>query len=339
MESTDSSAIDSGLPDHAKHMNLMAATAPESFNAQSESLPRSDWTATASDASASSPVNNVLDGDPATFWHSQWEGTPAPLPHTVTIDMKAARDVSGLGYLPRQDGNPNGRIGQFSVTASLDGVVFSAPVLVGTWADDAAEKTIAFQPLSARYVRLTAMTEAGNRGPWSSAAEIVLLRGQVAPPELPRTGWTATTSDASPGSPASNALDGDAATMWHSQYEGTPAPLPHVITIDMQSVQDISGLRYLPRQDGTPNGTIGQYSVTVSRDGATFSDPVAAVTWADNTMEKAALFPPVSARYIRLTAGTEAGNRGPWSSAAELSVLGKVPPPVLPADRLDRDCQ
>ena len=62
MESTHSSAIDSGLPDHAKHMNLMAATAPESFNAQSESLPRTDWTATASDASTSSPVSNVLDG-------------------------------------------------------------------------------------------------------------------------------------------------------------------------------------------------------------------------------------------------------------------------------------
>jgi galactose oxidase len=330
MESTHSSAIDSAQLDHEQHMKLMTATAPESFNAQSEPLPQTDWTATASDASAGSPVSNVLDGNPGTFWHSQWEGTPAPLPHTVTIDMKAARDISGLRYLPRQDGNPNGRIGQFRVTTSLDGVAFSAPVSVGTWADDAAEKTIAFQPLSARYVRLTALTEAGNRGPWSSAAEIVLLRGQVAPPELPRTGWTATAGDASTGFPASNVLDGDAATMWHSQFEGTPAPLPHVITIDMQSVQDISGLRYLPRQDGSPNGTIGQFSVTVSRDGATFSDPVAAGTWDDSTMEKAVLFPAVSARHIRLTAHTEAGNRGPWSSVAELSVLGEVPPPVLP---------
>jgi galactose oxidase len=330
MEFTHSSAIDSGQPDHGKHMNLMAATAPESFNAQSEPLPRTDWTATASDASTGSPVGNVLDGNRDTIWHSQWEGAPAPLPHTVIIDMKAVRDVSGLRYLPRQDGNPNGRIGQFGVDTSRDGVVFSAPVSAGTWADTAAEKTIAFQPLSARYVRLTAMTEAGNRGPWSSAAEIDLVRGQVAPPELPRNGWTATASDASTGFPASNVLDGDAATMWHSPYEGTPAPLPHFITIDMQAVQDISGLRYLPRQDDTPNGTIGQYSVAVSRDGATFSDPVAAGTWADDTMEKAALFPAVSARYIRLTAGTEAGNRGPWSSAAELSVLGEVPPPVLP---------
>jgi galactose oxidase len=276
------------------------------------------------------PVSNVLDGDPNTIWHSAWEGTPAPLPHTVTIDMKAVRDISGLTYLPRQDGNANGRIGQFSISTSLDGVVYTAPVAVGTWADTATEKISVFQPLSARYVRLTAMTEAGNRGPWSSAAEIVLLRGQVAPPALPRTGWTATAGDASAAFPAGNVLDGNAATMWHSRFEGSLAPLPHWMTIDMQSVQDISGLRYLPRQDGILNGTIGRYSVTVSRDGATFSAPVATGVWADDTVEKTALFPAVSARYVRLTASTEAGNRGPWSSAAEMTVLGDVPPPVLP---------
>jgi galactose oxidase len=320
----------SAQPDHANHMNLMTATAPESFNSQSEPLPRTGWTAAASDASASSPVSNILDGNPQTIWHSAWEGVPAPLPHVVTIDMKAIRDISGLRYLPRQDGNANGRIGQFSVSVSLDGVAYSAPVSVGTWADTPAEKTIVFQPLSARYVRLTAMTEAGNRGPWSSAAEIVLLRGQIAPPELPRTGWTATASDASAVFPATNVLDGNAATMWHSRYEGSLAPLPHSITIDMRTVQDFSGLRYLPRQDGTLNGTIGQYSVTVSRDGATFSAPLATGAWADSTMEKTALFPAVSARYVRLTASTEAGNRGPWSSASELTVLGEVPPPVLP---------
>src|SRR6185295_602629 len=146
--------------------------------------------------------NNILDGNPGTFWHSRFEGTPAPLPHSVTVDMKAPRDISGLRYLPRQDGNPNGRIGQFSVATSLDGVVYSDPVSTGTWADTAGEKTITFQPLTARYVRLTARTEAGNRGPWSSAAEIVVLRGQVASPELPRTGWTATAGDASPAFPA-----------------------------------------------------------------------------------------------------------------------------------------
>ncbi|MGY1807681.1 discoidin domain-containing protein [Blastococcus sp. SYSU D00669] len=328
MDVTDHPAGHDEPPDHGHHMELMVATAPESFTAQSEPLPPTGWTATASDASAAYPPGNVLDRNAGTFWHSRYEGTPAPLPHSLTVDMRSVQGIGGLRYLPRQDGNPNGTIGQFTVATSRDGATWSAPVAIGTWADNSAEKVIAFPPVSARYVRLTALTEAGNRGPWSSAAEIVVLRGLVGPPDLPRTGWTATASDASSGYSAGNALDGDAVTMWHSQFAGTPAPLPHWITLDMRSVQDIAGLRYLPRQDGNPNGTVGQYSVAVSRDGVTFTT-VATGTWADDPQEKAAVFPPVSARYVRLTALTEAGNRGPWSAAAEIAVLGQIPPPVL----------
>ena len=81
----------------------------------------------------------MLDGNAASFWHSRFEGTPAPLPHTVTIDMKTAETISGLRYLPRQDGNPNGTIGQYSVAVSADGVNFSAPV-AGSFQDSATEK-------------------------------------------------------------------------------------------------------------------------------------------------------------------------------------------------------
>ena len=49
-------------------------------------------------------------------------------------------------------------------------------------------QTVTFAPQIARYVRLTALTEAGNRGPWSSAAELNVL-GR-ADPTLSRTGWT-----------------------------------------------------------------------------------------------------------------------------------------------------
>jgi galactose oxidase len=93
----------------------------------------------------------------------------------VTIDMKSARSISGLRYLPRQDGNPNGNIGQYAVTVSTDGANFSAPVATGTFFDSATEKPVRFKAVTARYVRLTALTEAGNRGPWSSAAELQVL--------------------------------------------------------------------------------------------------------------------------------------------------------------------
>src|SRR5829696_266391 len=131
----DGSAVHPAPPDSANHMALMVATAPESFNAQSEPLPRTGWTATAGDASPSFPARRVLDGNAATMWHSRFEGVPAPLPHSVTIDMRAVRDVSGLRYLPRQDGSLNGAIGRYSVTVSRDGSTFSAPVVRGTWAD------------------------------------------------------------------------------------------------------------------------------------------------------------------------------------------------------------
>ena len=72
----------------------------------------------------------------------------------------------------------NGRVGNYSVTVSADGATWS-DVASGTWPDTSAEKTVSFTAVTARYVRLTASTEAGNRGPWSSAAEINLLAGQT----------------------------------------------------------------------------------------------------------------------------------------------------------------
>jgi galactose oxidase len=286
-------------------------------------LPRTGWTATAGDASTGFPASNVLDGDAATMWHSQFEGTPAPLPHVITIDMQSVQDISGLRYLPRQDGSPNGTIGQFSVTVSRDGATFSDPVAAGTWDDSTMEKAVLFPAVSARHIRLTAHTEAGNRGPWSSVAELSVL-GEVPPPVLPRTGWTATASDAATGFPVSNVLDADSVSIWHSRFGGTPAPLPHTVTIDMKTARNISGLRYLPRQDGNPNGNIGQYAVSVSTDGATFST-VATGSFSDSAIQKPVRFPAVTARHVRLTAMTEAGNRGPWSSAAEIEVLGVNP--------------
>ncbi|WP_261989498.1 discoidin domain-containing protein, partial [Streptomyces sp. uw30] len=62
------------------------------------------WTATASDEEStaeSGRAANVLDGDTATIWHSKWSGTPAPLPHSITIDMHSTAVVSAIVYRPR----------------------------------------------------------------------------------------------------------------------------------------------------------------------------------------------------------------------------------------------
>ncbi|MFJ8045988.1 discoidin domain-containing protein [Kitasatospora sp. NPDC096147] len=118
---------------------------------------------------------NAVDGLPATHWHTAWSGTAAPLPHEIRLDLGAPRSVSALTYQPRQDGGANGRIGRYEVSTSTDDATWSAPVATGGWADDAGTKRVDFAPVTARYVRLRALSEAGGRGPWTSAAEIRLL--------------------------------------------------------------------------------------------------------------------------------------------------------------------
>ncbi|KAL8668733.1 MAG: hypothetical protein Q9168_006651 [Polycauliona sp. 1 TL-2023] len=116
----------------------------------------------------------LLDGNTGTIWHTQWMPTAAALPHTVTLDMKKLYNVNGLTYLPRQDGNSNGNIGQHSIQISTDGTTWTETAK-GTYLDDSSLKSTPFTTVPARYIRIIAQTEAGNRGPWASAAEINVL--------------------------------------------------------------------------------------------------------------------------------------------------------------------
>ncbi|MFE5626563.1 discoidin domain-containing protein [Streptomyces virginiae] len=299
-------------------------------------LDRAGWTATASDEETTGEngrAANVLDGDGNTIWHSKWTATAAPLPHSITIDMHRTAVVSALVYRPRANG-PNGRVGEYAIHVSADGQNWGTPLATGTLADDATTKTLGFAPTGARFVRLTAVTEAGNRGPWTSAAEIDLLGDPGTPAatvDLPRAGWTATASDeetTGENGRAANVLDGNANTIWHSKWSATPAPLPHSITIDMHRTAVVSALVYHPRGDG-PNGRAGAYTVATSTDGITFGAVVASGTWRDDDTAKTATFTRAEhARYVRLTVTSEAGGRGPWTSAGEIRLSGPASPAV-----------
>ncbi|MEU3460414.1 phosphocholine-specific phospholipase C [Streptomyces sp. NPDC006733] len=120
------------------------------------------------------PATKAVDGNPATYWHSQWSPTGAPLPHELQLDLGGARTVTGLTYLPRQDGSANGRIGRYELQLSTDGTTWTAAA-DGAFADDATAKTVRCWPTAARYLKLRALTEAGARGPWTSAAEVTPL--------------------------------------------------------------------------------------------------------------------------------------------------------------------
>ena len=161
--------------------NLMpqgrAALAP---NAQK--LSTNGWTATADSAQDGQPAQNVLDGNANTLWHTPWGANGAGLPHQITVDMKQNYLINTIAMQPRQDGNQNGNIGGHRLQTSTDGNNWSAPKVLGTWRDDASTKTSIFEATNARYVRLTSLTEAGGRGPWTSIAELNVYSTPNAPP-------------------------------------------------------------------------------------------------------------------------------------------------------------
>ena len=75
---------------------------------------------------------------------------------------------------------------------SGDGTTFTT-VASGTWIDDATLKTTIFTPTAAQYMRIVASTEAGNRGPWSSCAEINIYTAEPNDPPAAGSGaWTST---------------------------------------------------------------------------------------------------------------------------------------------------
>ena len=247
-----------------------------------------------------------------------------------TIDMKKSYLVNGLTYLPRQDGNSNGNIGQHTISVSVDGVNWGSPVATGTYVNDATLKQSNFANITARYIRLAAQTEAQGAGnPWTSAAEINVLSGLF-------VGKYKITVDsqetAVANNPGTNAVDGDTSTFWHTAYSTSPIPgFPHRATLDLGSILGVHSLTYTPRQDGSPNGNIGSHSIDVSTDNITFTH-VASGTFLDDQSSKLVEFGETPARYVRLTALSEAGNRGTWTSAAEISVnytSSAVPPTSL----------
>jgi galactose oxidase len=138
---------------------------------------RSTWTVSADSVETGNLATAAIDGSSGTIWHTAYSNTVAPLPHWFRIDQGSSLAVAGLSYLPRASGT-NGRIGQYNVQSSSDGMTWTT-VTSGTWTDDASEKVAQFSA-TARYFRLNALTEAGARGNWTSAGEINLI-STVAP--------------------------------------------------------------------------------------------------------------------------------------------------------------
>jgi hypothetical protein len=115
-------------------------------------------------------ASRAIDQRPDTFWHSDFPNGPG-LPQSITADLGGLREVGGLVYRPRTDGDASGVITGYAVASSADGETFGEAAR-GEWPVNHARKIVRFAPHRARWVRLEAV--AGVRE-LACAAELGVL--------------------------------------------------------------------------------------------------------------------------------------------------------------------
>ena len=130
-----------------------------------------ECTATATSEQSQDKAANAIDGNTSSMWHTKWDGSDE-LPQSLTLEYSKPREIGGFTYLPRQDGGVNGNITKYQIEVSMDGKEYTV-VASGEWADNAEEKSVEFEPCTAKFVRLTALE---GHGGWASAAEVSVTR-------------------------------------------------------------------------------------------------------------------------------------------------------------------
>ncbi len=138
---------------------------------------------------------------------------------------------------------------------------------------------------------------------------------------LSKSGWKvidySSQETSSENGAASNIIDGNTNTKWHTQYSGTQGSAPHHVTVDMGEEKQMGGFLCAPRSDHSTNGLIRKYVFQVSTDNENWTT-VSAGTWLPYYAEIG--FNPITARYFRLTA-----LEGDYASLVEIDILGDTP--------------
>jgi beta-galactosidase len=150
------------------------------------------------------------------------------------------------------------------VTLQLDS---AKPVLAAQFAPGSQMQEIKFDaPAAGRYFCLESLS-AFDGQPFAAVAELDLLDESGKP--LSHEGWTiayvdSEERDKEDGS-AENAIDGQTASFWHTEWSAAQPNHPHQLVIDLGQSQTISGFRYVPRQ-GAGAGRIKDCRIYVGGD-------------------------------------------------------------------------
>ncbi len=122
-------------------------------------------------------VDNIIDEDPATIWHTQYQPVKPACPHEVVIDLGKTYDISHIVYQGRADMG-NGRVSRYEAYLSTQLGDWGSPVAAGRLQNSAEEQQVALAtPTQGRYLRFVVLST-HDRQDYASTAEIGIVPAQ-----------------------------------------------------------------------------------------------------------------------------------------------------------------
>jgi beta-galactosidase len=125
----------------------------------------------------------------------------------------------------------------------------AAPVAEAAFKSDVVWQDVKFaHPAKGRYLCLEALDSVDGE-PSAAVAELDVVnpRGEPLSKALWKVLWVSSEETVAESGNAENALDGQPATYWHTEYSGAKPGYPHRMVLDLGETTEIGGVRYLPR--------------------------------------------------------------------------------------------
>lgn len=130
-------------------------------------------TANGSSENKKHPASNVVDGNPASFWHTPWDHNAPGYPHELTLSLPSPARLEGIELTPRQD-IANGRPRRVSVLTTTDTSTWR-PVATATLPDGPAPSRITWPAETVSGVRIVFEQPQKPGEPFATMAEVNLL--------------------------------------------------------------------------------------------------------------------------------------------------------------------
>jgi beta-galactosidase len=171
-------------------------------------------------------------------------GLNEPILDELRLDLDRSRPLSAYGKL------------------KISGV---APLVSGSFAPGEEPQEVKFEkPVNARQVCFEAVDSHDGR-PVAAVAEIDFL--DAGGRSIPHTDWSIAYADSEEGvrddGAASNAIDGQVANYWITEFSKSQPAYPHQLVIDFGNPTEIAGFRYVPKAGEKEPGRIKNYRIFV----------------------------------------------------------------------------